>query len=77
MHILHIANLAYRTPTPSGNDTATKTRNITLEFSKKAISSFQPNRLLPWNEQSNSGNPTQLALVNDLIKQIRKEKVSK
>lgn len=69
------ANLAYGTPSPSLDDTPTLSRSATLEFAKKAISSFQPNRLLPWNEQSGTGNPTRSALVNDLIKRIKKEEV--
>ena len=69
------ANLAYGTPSPSLDDTPTQTRSSTLEFAKKAISSFQPNRLLPWNEQSGTGNPTRSVLVNDLIKRIKKEEV--
>ena len=55
----YFANLAHGTPTPTVNDTPTKTRSATLEFAKKAKSSFQPNCLLPWKGQSNSGNPTQ------------------
>ena len=65
-----------RNSKPSVNDTPTKTRSATLEFAKKAISSFQQNRLLPWNEQSNSGNPMQSALVNNFIRWIKKEDVS-
>ena len=69
-------DLAYGTPAPTLNDTPKIIRSATLEFAKKAISSFQPNQLLPWNEQSGSGNPTCSALVNDLIKLIKKEEVS-
>ena len=58
------------------NNNPEKIRSITLEFAKKAIFYFQPNRLLPWNEQSGSGNPTRSALVNDLIKRIKIEEVS-
>ena len=72
----YFADLAYGTPAPTVNDTPQKIMSATLEFAKKAISSFQPNRLLPWNEQSGSGNPTRSALVNDLIKRINKEEVS-
>ena len=73
---VYFANLTYRTPTPSVNDTPTKTRGATLEIVKKAISSLQPNCFLHWNEQSNSGNSTQSAQMNDLIKQIKKEELS-
>ena len=72
----YFANLAHGTPTPTVNDTPTKTRGATLEIVKKAISSLQPNCFLHWNEQSNSGNSTQSAQMNDLIKQIKKEELS-
>ena len=72
----YFAKLAYGTTTPSLDDTPTHARSGTLEFAKKAISSFQPNRLIPWNEQSRSGNPTRSPLVNDIIKRIKKEEVS-
>ena len=70
------AQLAYGTTSPSADDTPTHARSGTLEFDKKAISSFQPNRLIPWNEQSRTGNPTRSPLVNDIIKRIKKEEVS-
>ena len=72
----YFANLAYGTTTPSADDTPIHARSSTLEFAKKSISSFQPNRLIPWNEQSRTGNPTRSPLVNDLIKRIKKEEVS-
>ena len=68
------ANLAYGTPSPSLDDTPTLSSSATFEFAKKAISSFQPNCLLPWNEQSGTGNPTRSALVNNLIKRIKKKR---
>ena len=72
----HFANMAYGTPSPSADDYPIKCRSSTLEFAKKAISNFMPNRLIAWNAQSLSGNPTRSAIVNDLIKRVKKEEVS-
>ena len=74
MLILHIWHMV--PPLPSADDTPIHARSSTLEFAKKAISSFQPNHLIPWNEQSRTGNPTRSPLVNDLIKRIKKKEVS-
>ena len=71
----YFSNLAYGTPNPTANDSPILARSATIEFAKKAISSFQPNRLLVWNEQTKYGNPTRSGLVNDLIKRIKKEEV--
>ena len=45
-----------------------------LEFMKKAISFFMPNRLLGWNVTTTSGNPTKSIIINDLIKRVKKWK---
>ena len=69
---------AYGTETPNlSTDLPTVGRSSSLEFAKKAISFFMPSRLLPWNEQSRSGNPTKSVQVNDLIKAIKKKEVRK
>ena len=71
----HFANMAYGVPSPSETDHPTQCRSSTLEFAKKAVSSFMPNRLLAWNAQVGTGNPTRSVEVNDLIKRIKKEEV--
>ena len=52
-------------------------RSSSLEFWKKAISFFMPNRLIPWNSTSREGNPTKSIEVNDLIKRVKKKEVRK
>jgi hypothetical protein len=52
-------------------------RSSSLEFWKKAISFFMPNRLIPWNSTSQEGNPTKSIEVNDLIKRVKKKEVRK
>jgi hypothetical protein len=53
----------------------TKSQSSTLQFTKKAISYYIPNRLLHWNEQTQQGNLSQSNLVNGLIKTVKKKEV--
>ena len=46
-----------------------------LEFWKKALSFYMPNRLMQWNEIAEVGNPTRCLAVNDLIKSMKKAEV--
>ena len=39
-----------------------KLRSSCIEFWKKALSSFMPNRLMHWDEMGKRGNPTNLFL---------------
>ena len=50
------------------DDTSLTVRSSSLEFYKKALSFYMPNRMMVWNEISNCGNPTRCTLINDLIK---------
>jgi hypothetical protein len=68
---------AYGTPKPGPDDHPTLCRSTSLEFWKKAISSFMPNRLMSWNVLTNVGNPTKSIEINDLIKAIKKKEVRK
>jgi hypothetical protein len=65
----------YGIPNPSPDDNPTKGRSSSLEYYKKAISSFMPHRLQPWNSLTNFGNPTRSVEVNDLIKRVKKKEV--
>ena len=57
------------------NDMPKQERLSSLEFSKKAISDFMPGTLQPWFIRRQDGNPTQLVVVNDLIKSVKKKEV--
>ena len=50
-------------------------RSTCLEFWKKAISYYMPNRLMQWNEIAEVGNPTRCLAINDLIKSMKKSEV--
>ena len=48
---------AYGTADPSPTDLPNKCRSTSLEYWKKALSSFMPNRLMSWNVATAVGNP--------------------
>jgi hypothetical protein len=52
-------------------------RSSSLEFWKKAISFYMPNRLVPWSTTNDEGNPTKSIDVNDLIRRVKKKEVRK
>ena len=47
-------------------------RSSSLEFAKKAISFFMPNKNMMWNNQTEQGNPTWSSVLNDFIKEVKK-----
>ena len=59
------------------DDTSPTVRSSLLEFYKKALSFYMPNRMMVWNEISNCGNPTRCTLINDMIKRVKKMEVRK
>lgn len=69
--------VAYDNENPGPTDKPTHRRSAGLEFFKKAVSKFMPNRNVPWNVESQTGNPTMSVAVNDLIKKIKKAEVRK
>ena len=64
----YLANKAFGTTQPWDTDKSTQGRFNSLEYAKKRISYFMPNKLMKWESQNNSGNPTKLVIVNELIK---------
>ena len=72
-----MAQKVFGMPNPvSGQDLPTVGRSSSIEFDKKAISYFMPNKW-PWDEQEKKGNPTRSAKVNKLIANVKKAEVSK
>ena len=73
LHVSHyFAKLAYGTIAPGAEDFPTECRSSTLNFAKKAISYYMPNKLMHWNEQGQTGNPTKSTLVNAMVKEVKK-----
>ena len=64
-------------PDPSHDDNPTLGCSTSLEYYKKAISFFMPNRLATWNVLNKLGNPTRSQIIIDLIKAVRKKEVCK
>ena len=67
----------YGTATPGPNDRPVHGRSTSLEYYKKAISHYMPNKLMPWNQLTQVGNPTRSIEVNKLIKKVKQAEVRK
>ena len=69
---------AFGTPNPENDVNLTECRSSSLEYWKKAISLFMPNRLIVWVSGCKEGNPTRSIIeVNNLIKRVKKQEVRK
>ena len=69
-------NLTFGEPLPPhGHNMNPVVRCHSIKYWKKALSFFMPNRLMPWNELSNVGNPTRCREINELIKFVQKKEV--
>jgi hypothetical protein len=70
--IRHVNIKVYGVAEPPADHTfAPQHRTSTVEYMKKAISSYMPNRLMPWNEISLVGNPTRCTKIVDFLKKLR------
>ena len=67
---------AFGTTEPAGDANPTSARANSLAMDKKAISYFMPNRDV-WSMTRSEGNPTRSALVNALIKRVKKKEARK
>ena len=67
----------YGRPDPNGDDNPTLGRSTSLQYYKKALSYFMPNKLASWNSLIRCGNPTRSIPVIELIKAVKKKEVRK
>ena len=67
----------YGVAEPPDDANPTLARSNSIKFWKKSLSHFMPNKLTPWNELANVGNPTRSTLINKLIKDVKKKEVWK
>ena len=75
--VLRYMNLrTFGTTEPARDANPTSARANTLAMDKKAISFFMPNRDV-WSMTRAEGNPTRSALVNSLIKRVKKKEARK
>jgi hypothetical protein len=73
----YFKHLAYGDPDCDERGTnPTSARHNSLQYHKKAISQCLPNAHMPWNDHAMIGNPTKSAVVNKLLRIIRKKEVS-
>jgi hypothetical protein len=61
----------YGIPEPGTDDNPTLGRASLLDYYKKALSYYMPNKLFGWNAISKTGNPTRSIPVNELIKRVK------
>ena len=66
---------AYGTENPSDDANPIECRSSSIEYAKKSLSSFMPNKPFPWNEATMHGNPTRSPLICEFLKKIRKKEV--
>lgn len=66
---------AYGDPEPDESMKPIHRRSSTLEFAKKAISSFMPRINTTWDPVNERGSPTRSDAVNKLIKKVKKIEV--
>jgi len=66
---------AFGEPEPSDDAKPVNARASTLEYAKKAISSFIPRRTLQWDPIRKEGNPTRSEYVNAVIKRVKRSEV--
>ena len=72
-----MSNKVFGTSSLPKNSKPTRGRSSTIEFSKKAISYFMPNKLMKWDLESNCRNPKKSAALNKFIKRMKEHKVRK
>lgn len=74
----YLSLMSYGTENPDTEiDLPVHGRSSSLEFAKKAISFFMPNKNMVWNNQTEQGNPTRSSVLNDFIKEVKKKEVRK
>jgi hypothetical protein len=68
---------AYGVENPPDHVNPNLARSTSVEFWKKAISYYMPNKLMAWNALAQQGNPTRSIEVNEVIKKMKKKEVRK
>ena len=64
-------------PDPPLDANPVSARSSSLNFYKKSISFYMPNRLIAWSTTRNEGNPTRSNEINDLLKRVKRKEVRK
>jgi hypothetical protein len=64
----------YGIPNPGENDKPKHGHSSSLEYYKKAISAYMPNKHIPWDSLEGKGNPTRSKELVILSRLLRKRK---
>lgn len=56
-------------------DLPTECRLNTLEYTKKSISHFMPDKGTPWSVRHSSGNPTRSMAIMDVLKKVKRAEI--
>ena len=75
--VRYMSMKVFGVPEPEEDANPMEGRSSSLEYYKKAVSYFMPNKLMTWDVQTGRGNPTCLVKVNELIKLVKKKEVWK
>ena len=73
--VLYFNFKAYHNANPSPSDQPIYCRSSTLEYKKKAISSFLPRQNMPWDDITQKGNPTRSRAVHHMIQKVKVHEV--
>jgi hypothetical protein len=78
-HVLQWMNFrTFGTVNPAVDANPISARSSSLQYRKKAVLYFHPNRrLMVWSAGRNEGNPTRSIEINNLIKRVKKKEVRK
>ena len=77
-HVLRWMNFrTFGTIIPAVDANPIGARSSSLQYWKKAISFFHPDRLMVWSAGRSEGNPTRSIEINNLIKRVKKKEVRK
>jgi len=66
---------AYGTPVPPHDANPIYARASSIEYYKKAILFFIPDKHSAWNSAQNEGNPTRSPLIHDFIRILKRKEV--
>ncbi len=75
--VRYLCSKVYGNPDPPEGSFPTEGRSSSLEYYKKSISYFMPNKRNNWDDVVQRGNPTRSGPVNDLIAEVKKHEVRK
>jgi hypothetical protein len=71
----YLNHKAYGMAVPDDSSFPILARSSTLQYHKKAISYYMPQKRVVWDEIRKEGNPTKSKSVNEMINKVQKHEV--